>query len=159
MNVFSKLAGSMLAFFQIGGPAGAGLSNNAGILEAKDPTNTTLAVVRGATPIGTTDFTTKSYVDAADQLLELEFRLANEPISGTTTTLTYAGRALASAVYVSVATSLPVKSVTFTMTGVLLTSIVTKVFAPDGVTIMAQTTETLSYTARVLTGDVTTRDV
>src|SRR5271166_3249032 len=66
MGLFSRLAGTMSQFFQIGGPAGAGWANvGATAIEAKDPTNTVDVNVRGATPIVPNDFVTKAYDDTA----------------------------------------------------------------------------------------------
>lgn len=44
---FQKLLGTVSSFFQIGGAAGPGWSNNAGTLEAKNAANNALAPVRG----------------------------------------------------------------------------------------------------------------
>jgi hypothetical protein len=64
MGLFSRLAGTMSQFFQIGGPGGAGWADvGATAIEAKDPTNTTDVNVRGAAPVVPKDLTTKQYVD------------------------------------------------------------------------------------------------
>ena len=63
MSLFSRLNGVINSFFQIGGPTGSGFNDNAGILEAKDSSNSTFVVVRGDTPINDNDLTTKAYVD------------------------------------------------------------------------------------------------
>jgi hypothetical protein len=65
MSFFSRIAGNIANFFQIGGPNGPGLNNNAGAIEARNAANSAMAVVRGAPPVGATDLTTKAYVDAA----------------------------------------------------------------------------------------------
>jgi hypothetical protein len=70
MGLFSKLAGVTSSFFQIGGPAGPGINNNGGLLEAKNAANNAFVVMRGATPVGDNDLTTKAYVD----------KTANKPI-------------------------------------------------------------------------------
>jgi hypothetical protein len=62
MSLFQKLAGVM-GFFQVGGPAGSGLNNNAGVLESKNAANSAFVVHRAATPVGDNDLTTKQYVD------------------------------------------------------------------------------------------------
>ena len=49
--------------WQISGTGGPLFNVNSGALEAKDPTNASLIVLRGATPVGTTDLATKAYVD------------------------------------------------------------------------------------------------
>src|SRR5271154_300517 len=64
MSLFSRLAGVINAFFQIGGPGGAGWNDvGATAIEAKDPTNTTFVIVRGATPVAPNDLVTKGYAD------------------------------------------------------------------------------------------------
>jgi hypothetical protein len=65
MGLFSRLAGTVATFFQIGGPDGPGFNDNAGVLEGKDPTNTVFAIVRGATPVNPNDLVTKAYDDTA----------------------------------------------------------------------------------------------
>ena len=65
MSLFIRFAGIVNNFFQFGGPAGPGINNNSGVLEAKNSANNALAVFRGATPSGDDDFATKAYVDEA----------------------------------------------------------------------------------------------
>ena len=65
MSLFEKVAGTIQSFFQFGGPSGAGLSNASGpALEVKDSTDTSLVNMRGADPVGPTDFVTKQYANA-----------------------------------------------------------------------------------------------
>jgi hypothetical protein len=70
MGLFSRLAGVVNSFFQIGGPNGPGWNNNSGALEGRNAANSAYAVVRGASPVGDNDLTTKAYVD----------KTANKPI-------------------------------------------------------------------------------
>jgi hypothetical protein len=63
MSLFSRIAGVVNSFFQIGGPGGPGFNNNSGIIEGKNAANNAFAIVRGATPLGDNDLTTKAYVD------------------------------------------------------------------------------------------------
>ena len=59
MSLYQRLLGVMASFFQLGGPAGAGLKNNGGTaIEMTNPTNSGLVVGRGADPAGPTDFVT-----------------------------------------------------------------------------------------------------
>lgn len=58
MSLFSRIAGAIASFFQIGGPSGPGINDNAGALEAKDPTNSVFVNMRGADPAGLNDFVT-----------------------------------------------------------------------------------------------------
>jgi hypothetical protein len=70
MGLFSKLAGTVSSFFQVGGPGGPGINQNGAALEARNAANNAYAVMRGAAPAGDNDFTTKAYVD----------KTANKPI-------------------------------------------------------------------------------
>ena len=63
MALFQRLAGVIQNFFQFGGPAGAGLNQNAGALETRNAANTAFAVHRVAAPVGDNDAVTKAYVD------------------------------------------------------------------------------------------------
>jgi hypothetical protein len=80
--------GTTSPVWHVGGAAGPVLNNNAGVLEHKDPTNTSLAVTRGAAPVGSTDLTNKAYADT---------HLAGAAIlspSGTSTVPVWSGTAL-----------------------------------------------------------------
>jgi hypothetical protein len=63
MSFFSRIAGTLSSFFQIGGPGSPGLNSNGAVLETKNSGNSAYAIHRGATPVGDNDFTTKAYVD------------------------------------------------------------------------------------------------
>ena len=62
MGLYQRLAGVVNTFFQIGGPNGPLWNANGSALEAKNAASA-LTVVRGATPVGDSDLTTKQYVD------------------------------------------------------------------------------------------------
>jgi hypothetical protein len=62
-GAFSKLLGTIVSYFQVGGAAGPTLNSNSGALETKNAANNAFAVHRGASPVGDNDFTTKAYVD------------------------------------------------------------------------------------------------
>ena len=57
------------------------------------------------------------------------------------------------------ATSLLLKSIDYTRVGGLVTSFVTKIFAADGTTIIAQTTDIIARTGGVVTSGTTVRNV
>jgi len=57
------------------------------------------------------------------------------------------------------ATSLLLKSIDYTRVAGLVTSFVTKIFAEDGTTIIAQTTDTIARTGGVVTSGTTVRDI
>ncbi len=66
MSLFTRLAGVINSFFQIGGPGGVGWADvGATAIEAKDPTNTFDVNVRGADPVVPNDLVTKAYDDTA----------------------------------------------------------------------------------------------
>jgi hypothetical protein len=63
MSVFSKIRGTIEQIFQLG-LGGPQLKNNAGNIEAQNPTATGFVIVRGATPVAANDLATKAYVDS-----------------------------------------------------------------------------------------------
>lgn len=89
MSLFQKLAGVM-GFFQVGGPAGSGLNNNAGVLESKNAANSALVVHRAATPVGDNDLTTKQYVDTIFKPIPVSLQFnGNNPLPANTGTEQY----------------------------------------------------------------------
>lgn len=46
MNLFSKFAGAIRSFFQIGGPSGPGINNNAGTIETLNSDGATYTPMR-----------------------------------------------------------------------------------------------------------------
>lgn len=84
--------------------------------------------------------------------------LATDPI-GATAALQYLGSLVTLVTWTSKSTGLVVKSQSDTYVGPNVKTEVTRVFGPDGSTVVAQTTETNTYTNGVLTGQDTTRDV
>jgi|SRR6185437_6084831 len=67
MAFYSKLRGTIETLFQLGN-GGPNWKNNAGAIEARNAADSAFAIVRGLTPSGTTDLTTKAYVDGKLQL-------------------------------------------------------------------------------------------
>jgi hypothetical protein len=65
MGFFARLAGTMATFFQIGGPSGPALKDNAGVLESRLFDDSAFGITRGATPVNPNDYATKAYVDAS----------------------------------------------------------------------------------------------
>lgn len=65
MGLFEKLAGTMATFFQIGGPSGPALKDNAGVLESRLSDDSAFGITRGATPVNPNDYATKAYVDGS----------------------------------------------------------------------------------------------
>lgn len=64
MGVFQRLAGTLATFFQIGGPGGPGLEDNAGVLEARAPGPGAFINARGADAVLPHDFVTLQQVPA-----------------------------------------------------------------------------------------------
>ena len=90
MNIFSKLAGTIATFFQIGGAGGPGWNANGSAIEGKNAANSALTVVRGATPVGANDLATKAYVDAggaAGAIAEIRFALGTGAAQSSVTQL------------------------------------------------------------------------
>lgn len=63
MGVFAKLLGTVVSFFQVGGPAGPGLANDGGSgnVGAYNPSQSAYVNVRGADPVASHDFVTLGY--------------------------------------------------------------------------------------------------
>jgi hypothetical protein len=78
MGIFSNIIGTLSSFFQFGGPTGPGLNDNGGALEAKNSANTAFAILRGASPVGDNDLTTKSYADTQSKPI-----IASQQFNGT----------------------------------------------------------------------------
>lgn len=55
MGLFSKLAGTILPFFEYGGPTGPGTNQNGAALETRNAANSTFAIHRVADPVGPND--------------------------------------------------------------------------------------------------------
>lgn len=90
MSLFSKLAGTLAAFFQIGGPGGPGLNNNGGNLEARNSANSAFTIFRVATPIAANDAATKAYVDtggASAAVMEIRFAVGTGATSSSVTSI------------------------------------------------------------------------
>lgn len=86
-SAFISAVGTYQTTWSIGGTLGPMWADNAGALEAKDPTNSFFEVVRGATPVSNNDLTTKSYSDTHAILGDVTGTLAASvvsAISGTT---------------------------------------------------------------------------
>lgn len=63
MSIFQKIRGTIESIFQLG-LGGPQLKNNSGIIEARNSTDATYAVVRGAPPVGDNDFVTKLFLQS-----------------------------------------------------------------------------------------------
>src|ERR1035437_3505173 len=88
MSIFSKIAGTITSFFQIGGPAGPGINDNAGTLEAKNAANNNFVTMSGALPTLDQHFATKAYVDTVSSKpipVTLQFN-GNNPLPSNSTT-------------------------------------------------------------------------
>ena len=87
MSLWSKIRGTIETIFQIG-LGGPQWKNNAGVIEATNPTNTGFVITRGLTPVNPNDYATKNYVDSqvgggADVLL-IRFALGTATASSAT---------------------------------------------------------------------------
>lgn len=80
MSVFSKLRGTIETLFQLG-LGGPNLKNNAGVIEARNAGDGGFVVVRGASPVGSNDLATKTYVDtlASRTVVSAQFD-GNDPL-------------------------------------------------------------------------------
>jgi len=90
MSIFSKIRGTMEQLFQLQGPTGAQIKNNAGAVEMRNSADSGFAVARGATPVAANDLATKAYVDAGaigpdGGVQTIRFAVALVNVSSTTT--------------------------------------------------------------------------
>jgi hypothetical protein len=63
MSLFSNLRGIVGSLFQIGGPTGPQLKNNAGALEGRNAGDSTFCTIRGDVPRSANDLSTKRFAD------------------------------------------------------------------------------------------------
>ena len=93
-------------------------------------------------------------------LTDLLGLLETEPASpGTTYSNTIVGGKVTQEVWRRTADASLLKSIDYTYTGGKVTTEVRKVFATDGVTVIAQVTLTYTYTGPTVTGIATVRDI
>lgn len=89
MSVFAKIRGTSEQFFSaLFGALRTQWKNNSGAWEARNDADAAFILVRGATPVGANDLTTKAYVDSATgtgaDVLEIRFALAQATASSAT---------------------------------------------------------------------------
>lgn len=105
--------------------------------------------------VGTTGLIFKKF--SMDPLSDL---LSNSPtIPGTTYTNTYTAGNITNETWKRTSNSTNIRTADYTYSAGRLSTEVVRVYAANGVTVIAQTTRTLSYTAGALSGEVMTRDV
>ena len=63
MALFTRIAGTVASYFQIGGPSGPQLKDNSGSIDARNAADGAYVAVRGLDPSGSSDFVTKNYGD------------------------------------------------------------------------------------------------
>jgi hypothetical protein len=88
MSLWSKIRGTIETIFQLG-LGGPQLKNNAGVIEARNPTDAAYVVVRGLDPVAANDFATKNYVDngSGGQLNEVRYALGTGAAQSSVTVL------------------------------------------------------------------------
>lgn len=64
---FTRLLGTMSTYFRIGGTGGPQFKRNNAAMELRDTSDSGFANLRGAMPVGDSDFATKQYVDLANK--------------------------------------------------------------------------------------------
>lgn len=104
---------------------------------------------------------TLSQLLSSSGLPSLDFLLTCDPVADDTTySITFGSSSRVDAeTWKTTADNKNIKTVTYTYTGGKVASVVVRVFAADGVTIAAQTTETYSYSGSRVTGSTLTRDI
>jgi len=68
MGLLDKIRGTIENVFQIG-IGGPQVKNNSGVLEARNAADSDFVIVRGLSPVGDNDLTTKKYVDSAERAM------------------------------------------------------------------------------------------
>lgn len=97
---------------------------------------------------------------SAAGLSVVDFLLACDPnAQGMTYVVTYVGGNVTKEEWTITATSKLLKSADYTYASGRVQTTVTKVFGPDGATIIGQTTETFSYSGSKVTGSTLVRNV
>lgn len=89
MSVFSKIRGTIETLFQVG-LGGPQLKNNAGSIDARNPTDTGYVNVRGLDPVIASDLATKNYVDsggASGQVREIRIPITTAAAQTSVTSL------------------------------------------------------------------------
>ena len=86
-DILKFLRGTMSDLFQLG-KTGPNLKKNGTAIEARNNADSAYTIVRGATPVGNDDLTTKLYVDgisAATAVKEIQFTIGTSTASSTAT--------------------------------------------------------------------------
>jgi hypothetical protein len=90
----------------------------------------------------------------------VDFLLDNDPVTvATTLAITRVGGLVTSLTWTDNATSKIVKTVDLARSGSLVSSSIVKIYATDGITVVAQTTSTNSYVGTLVASTITTRDL
>lgn len=97
---------------------------------------------------------------AASGVSQYDFLLDDDPVAGNFTyAVTYSGSKVTKETWTYTATGKTLKTSDYTYSGNNISVAVTKIFATDGVTVVAQTTETYAYSGNKVTGSTKTRDI
>ncbi len=113
----------------------------------------------GSLPAGTVAGQVLGF-DGAQWLASYELLLTQDPaFAGNSKAVQYTGGVVTRVAWTRTSTGKLIKSQDFTYSGGLVQTITTKVYGPDGATILAQTTETEGYSGGQLTTSSVTRDV
>ncbi len=118
----------------------------------------------GASKIGNdpTNFTRSASTVLSSVLQNIDYSvtLEDEPnLVGTTYTPTYSGSKITKEVWSKTSGGLSIKEIDYTYSGSKVSTEVTKVFAANGSTVVAQTTITYNYSGSTVTSETKTRDV
>ena len=156
--MFSKIRGTVETLFQLG-LGGPQLKNNTGVFEARNSADAAFVIVRGDTPVGVNDLTTKQYVDGATAGTNDLFLVAEPTTPNNTYTNTIVAGVVTQELWVRTADLSNLKTIDYTRTAGKVTTEVRKVYAANGATIVAQATLTYTYTGVTVTGIVWVRNV
>ena len=161
MSLFTRVTGTVAAFFHIGGPAGSAWKNNSGNLDARNSGDLAYVNVRGLDPAAAQDFVTQAYFNAnigTAATINLLLSAPGMPFASNYAVM-WSGAYASTETWTNPSTSHNIRTIAYTYTGSLLTQEVWKVFAADGTTITGQVTYTYTFTLNRASGGTTTRNV
>lgn len=158
MGFFSRFAGTVTSFFQVGGPTGPAWKNNSGNLDARVAGDTAYVNVRGLDPVAAQDFVTLNYF-STNAVSAINLLLASDIIQAANYAVTYTGNYVTSETWTNQGTGNKIKDIVYTVVAGKTTQEVRSVYAANGTTVLGQVTYVYTYTGSKLTSGTVTRNV
>lgn len=159
MSFFSRIAGVVSSFFQVGGPNGPAWKANGGAFDARNAADSAFVIVRGLDPAAAQDLVTLAYLNA-NGASAINLALATEPVSTCTYANVFASGRITQETWNSTGIGTPlIRKVLYTYTSGKLSQEVRTVYAADGVTVTGQLTIVYTYAGSTVTSAAYTRNV